>query len=145
MVVKDIDHSCRDGSPDYNHELAEAAGKLSLAPPRHNSGVNTQHLGRWLSAHKDRPGPFVLREGRRLSGKPVRWYVERDLPQSLVEYRPKEADWEILDIGALLHELPDLKDTPPDIIERLISLLRATARPVTHEEERKIRAETMHQ
>ena len=45
-------------------------------PPRGKAGVNTQALGRWLAARKDCPGPFVLREGRRYSGKPARWYVE---------------------------------------------------------------------
>ena len=76
VVVREIDRLCQEGTDDYNAELAETVGNLSLAPPRGKAAVNTQHLGRWLSTHKDRPGPFVLREGRRLSGKPVRWYVE---------------------------------------------------------------------
>ena len=77
VVVKDIDLFCRDGLPDYDAELAEAAGNLTLPAPRGKAAVNTQALGRWLAAHKDRPGPFVLREGRRYSGKPARWYVEK--------------------------------------------------------------------
>ena len=77
VVVKEIGEACREGEPDYAAELAEAAGNLSLPPPRGRAGVNTQALGRWLAARKDRPGPFVLREGRRYSGKPARWYVEK--------------------------------------------------------------------
>ena len=77
VMVKDVDLFCRDGSPDYDAEMAEAVGNLSLSPPRGKAAVNTQHLGRWLAAHKDRPGAFVLREGRRYSGKPTRWYVEK--------------------------------------------------------------------
>ena len=82
VVVLDIDRLCQEGTKDYCAELAEAVGNLSLAPPRGNAAVNTQHLGRWLSAHKDWLGPFVLREGRRLSGKPVRWYVENTVVTS---------------------------------------------------------------
>ena len=77
VMVKDVDLFCRDGLPDYDAELAEAVDNLSLSPPRGKAAVNTQHLGRWLAAHKDHPGPFVLREGRRYSGKPTRWYVEK--------------------------------------------------------------------
>ena len=77
VVVKDIDLFCREEDPEYDAELAEAAGNLSLPLPRGKVGVNTQALGRWLAARKDRPGPFVLREGRRYSGKPTRWYVEQ--------------------------------------------------------------------
>ena len=76
VVAKEIGEACREGEPDYAAELAEAAGNLSLPPPRGKAGVNTQALGRWLAARKDRPGLFVLREGRRYSGKPARWYVE---------------------------------------------------------------------
>ena len=76
VVVRDIDRLCQEHTEDYSADLAEAVRNLSLARPRGKASVNTQHLGRWLSAHKDRPGEFVLREGKRQSGKPMRWYVE---------------------------------------------------------------------
>ena len=114
VVVKEIGEACREGEPDYAAELAEAAGNLSLPPPRGKAGVNTQALGRWLAARKDRPGPCVLREGRRYSGKPARWYVEQT---ATVSPEPDEA-------GARLRPTPqeirELMDTMPWRVTRPI-------------------------
>ena len=77
VVVKEVELSCREGTKDYSVDLAEAVANIALPAPRGNDSVNTRALGRWLVAHKERPGPYRLHEGRRYSGKPTRWYVEK--------------------------------------------------------------------
>ena len=79
--VREIEERCHqpDGDltdPRYDADLAEAVAHLSIAPPRGKAALNTRSLGRWLLAHRDRPGPFVLREGKRITGKPTLWFVE---------------------------------------------------------------------
>ncbi|MCY4372447.1 MAG: hypothetical protein OXC31_01665 [Spirochaetaceae bacterium] len=55
-------------------ELRDAIAGLSVMHSK-DGVVKVRSLSRWLSAHKDRPGPFTLHEGKRQSGKPARWYV----------------------------------------------------------------------
>ena len=81
VTVKEIDTACHEvpvGS--YESDLASAVGDLSLAAPLGNAAVNTYHLGRWLAANKNRPGKFILRQGRRRVGRPTEWYVEKEDP-----------------------------------------------------------------
>ena len=63
-------------NPLYDPDLVEAVTNLSIAPPQGKAALNTRSLGRWLLAHRGRPGPFILREGKRATGKPSLWFVE---------------------------------------------------------------------
>ena len=82
--VREIEERCHkpDGDlidPLFDADLAGAVANLSIAPPRGKAALNTRSLGRWLLAHRDRPGPFILREGKRATGKPTLWFVESQI------------------------------------------------------------------
>ena len=68
--TSDVHEVCRR---EEDSALAAAVADLDIALPKGRAVVNTRSLGAWLTAHFDRPGPYVLRQSKdRLRA----WYVE---------------------------------------------------------------------
>ena len=89
VLVKDLELSCQPDGHDYSSVLADAVAELGIAPPRGKAALNVRSMGMWLSAHADRPGPYILRKVE----DSRKWYVEQaSLPP--VDFEPsQEANW----------------------------------------------------
>ena len=77
VQVRDLERLCQKGTCGYNEALADAVAGLGLAPPRSGAAINTRSMGVWLTAHAERPGPYVLHKGT----APRKWYVRKRPPE----------------------------------------------------------------
>ena len=75
VQARDLENLCQEGAEEYNAALADAVAGIGLAPPRGKAAFNTRSMGVWLTAHAERPGPYVLHKGAQR-----KWFVLKRPP-----------------------------------------------------------------
>ena len=77
VPVRTLELFCREDGLDYNQALADAVAELGVAAPIGKAALNVRSVGMWLTAHADRPGPYVLHKGEAAR----KWFVEKTTVQ----------------------------------------------------------------
>ena len=89
------------GYGPQSSDLADAIEAIGVATGK-DGRPNVRSLASKLSAYKDRPGSVVLREGRRSSGKPAKWYVEKTAAADVASAEPDPADVDLSEYSRLM-------------------------------------------